>query len=237
MPGLSTAHFEVAKGTDSDQKKYCSKDGIYKEWGSTGEDEKTVYEEVFDVAKYDLRAAIEANPELAIKHFTALRSINNFYTLVSSRDAEQSRYDGCRLRSWQQKALDTLVGQNDREILFCVDIKGGAGKSWFAKYLLHKYDAWGCQGGPIKDLMYSYACQPYCVFDMARCNDEKFFPWNFMENLKNGWFLNIKYESRMVQFEPPKVIVMMNQVPMFNKFSMDRYCILMCENEQINRYT
>lgn len=237
MPSLSRAHLEVAKGTDSDQKTYCSKDGIFKEWGNDGEDEKTVYEEVFELAKTDLRLAVESNPELAIKHYNALKGINNFYALQYSRDDQHERYKRCTLRPWQRKALDCLLGQNEREILFCVDVKGGLGKSWFAKYLLHQYDAWGCQGGPIKDLMYSYACQKIAVFDMARCNDEKFYPWNFMENLKNGWFTNLKYESRMVYFEPPKIIVMLNHVPDFNKFSMDRYCILECDTEKINRYT
>jgi len=83
--------------------------------------------------------------------------------------------------------------------------------------------------------MFSYHCQPFAVFDMARCNDHKFYPWNFMENLKNGWYCNLKYESRMVCFTPPKVIVFMNEVPPFDKFSMDRYVIFNVEDKTINR--
>lgn len=237
MPGFAGSHLEAAKGSDFDQEKYCSKDGIYKSWGKPGEDEKTNYEEVFELAQTNLRDAIEQHPELAVKHYSSLRGIREFYSLQSSRDIEYARFEGCEFRSWQQKALDLLLGQGDRQILFCMDVKGGSGKSWLAKYIIFKLDAWGCQGGPIKDLMYSYNMQKYAVFDMARCNDEKFYPWNFMENLKNGWYCNLKYESRMVYFDPPKIIVMLNQAPNFSKFSMDRYVIINCETEEINTYS
>lgn len=237
VPGLSGAHLEAAKGDDFAQEKYCTKDGIYTDWGSPGDNEKSDYEEVFDLVKTDLRGAIEQYPTLAVKHYNSLSGISRFYEFQSSRDSEHDRFKGRELRAWQQKALDLLLGQTDRQILFCVDVKGGTGKSWLAKFIIFTMDAWGCQGGGIKDLMYSYNNQKYAVFDMARCNDTKFFPWNFMENLKNGWYCNLKYESRMCCFEAPKVIVMMNEVPPFDKFSMDRYVIFNCEDESINYYS
>lgn len=58
---------------------------------------------------------------------------------------------------------------------------------------------------------------------MARCNDPKFFPWNFIENLKNGWFTTMKYQGMMKCFTPPKIIIFMNQEPEKNKLSIDRY--------------
>lgn len=237
MPSFARAHLEAAKGDDAAQEKYCSKDGIFKTWGQVGGSEKTDYEEVFELAQRDLGDAIEQYPTLAVKHFSSIKGIADYYSLQSSRDCELAGFEGCEFRTWQTKAINLLVGQSDRQILFCVDIKGGLGKSWLGKYIIFKLDAWGCQGGGIKDLMYSYRQQKYAVFDMARNNDMKFYPWNFMENLKNGWFCNLKYESRMQFFQPPKVIVMMNQMPPFDKFSMDRYVIFTPENEEINTYT
>lgn len=60
---------------------------------------------------------------------------------------------------------------------------------------------------------------------MARCNDSKYFAWNFMENLKNGWFTTMKYQGMMKAFKPPKIVVFMNEEPEMNKLSIDRYDI------------
>jgi len=142
VPGLARAHFEAAKGDDASQERYCSKDGCYKTWGESGATEKTDYEEVFDLAKENLRDAIEGYPTMAVKHYGSLRGINEFYAFQSFRNIEQSRYEGCKLRDWQQQALDLFLGQTDREILFCVDGRGNSGKSWLARYIIFTMDAW-----------------------------------------------------------------------------------------------
>jgi len=78
-------------------------------------------------------------------------------------------------------------------------------------------------GGGTKDLLTAYdtSCE-YAIFDMARCNDPKFFPWNFIENIKNGWITTLKYNGHMKCFTPPKVVIFMNQDPQFEKLSKDR---------------
>jgi len=63
----------------------------------------------------------------------------------------------------------------------------------------------------------------YAVFDMARCNNPDYWPWNFIENLKNGWFTATKYMGGMVVFTPPKIVIFTNEDPPRNKFSADRY--------------
>lgn len=63
----------------------------------------------------------------------------------------------------------------------------------------------------------------YVVFDMARCNNPDYWPWNFMENLKNGWFTSTKYAGEMKVFEAPKIIVFTNNDPPRDKLSKDRY--------------
>lgn len=64
------------------------------------------------------------------------------------------------------------------------------------------------------------------IFDMARCNNPDYFPWNFMENLKNGWFTTTKYAGKMTVFKRPKIVVFMNQEPEKSKLSVDRYDIM-----------
>lgn len=72
--------------------------------------------------------------------------------------------------------------------------------------------------------MYAYAENAEVVlFDMARCNNPDYYPWNFMENVKNGWFCTTKYTGEMKQFEVPKMIVFTNEMPPRNKLSADRF--------------
>lgn len=62
----------------------------------------------------------------------------------------------------------------------------------------------------------------YAVFDFARCNELSWLPWGVIENLKNGWITTTKYNSKMMRFNPVKVVVMMNEEPPKEKFSHDR---------------
>lgn len=63
----------------------------------------------------------------------------------------------------------------------------------------------------------------YVIFDMARNNNTDYYPWNFMENIKNGWFVSTKYNGGKRFFKPPKVVVFMNHDPPRNTLSNDRY--------------
>ncbi len=132
----------------------------------------------------------------------------------------------CSLLS-QKTALRMLDAQDDRKVLFIVDVKGGGGKSTLCKYLIKEMGAWACQGGSARDLMYGYNTKAtVACFDMARCNNADYWPWNFIENLKNGWYTSTKYQGRMRSFNPPKIIVFTNEDIPRNKLSVDRYDVL-----------
>lgn len=74
----------------------------------------------------------------------------------------------------------------------------------------------------------------YAVFDMARYNDIKWYPWGFMENLKNGWFQTTKYNGGMRVFKSPKILVLMNQRPPMDIFSNDRYEFFFTPNNNVD---
>ncbi len=63
----------------------------------------------------------------------------------------------------------------------------------------------------------------YAVFDMCRCNDGQYWPFQFMECLSNGWFFSTKYMGGTKIFKRPKIVVFCNQKPDMTKLSMDRY--------------
>jgi len=112
-------------------------------------------------------------------------------------------------------------------VLFVVDIKGGGGKSTLCKWMLHNHKTWACQGGKTADLMQAYDqdCR-FAVFDMAKCTNTEWWPWNFIENIKNGWFTKTKYRGGMCTFEAPKVLVLTNEEVNKDKLSADRYQVI-----------
>ena len=54
-------------------------------------------------------------------------------------------------------------------------------------------------------------------------------PYVFLESVKNDTLLSSKYASK--HFDPPHVVVFMNQDPMLDKLSNDRYNIVMITKE------
>lgn len=214
------AHFENAMGTDEQNQKYCIKDGLYIEEGEPRTDSNK-YKEIYEAAKTNVEDAIAMDYEFGLKHYYQLHQI------FKDNNKENMKAQLVQLRDWQKEAVEKLENQKDRGILFVVDEKGGKGKSALARHLLTTKNSWGCQGGKINDLMHTYKRDAeFVIFDMARCNNPDFFPWNFMENLKNGWFMSTKYHGGMQIFTPPKIIVFMNQCPPKEKLSYDRYELL-----------
>lgn len=217
IPQGPQAHFSSARGTDKQNEEYCTKDGPFLTFGEPSE-ATSLWGKILETAKTDLSAIMEMDPEIFIKHYHQLKAINDdFNKPKMAANLEE-------LRDWQKVALGKLENQLSRKILFIVDEEGGKGKSALAKHIMTTKNSWACQGGKINDLMYAYDTDAeYVVFDMARCNNPDYYPWNFMENLKNGWFTSTKYKGGLKMFNAPKIIVFMNEMPPENKLSDDRY--------------
>lgn len=129
------------------------------------------------------------------------------------------------LRDWQQAEFDALQQQDDRTVRFVVDVEGGKGKTELARYIVEKLDAFYCTGGKTTDIMCAYDGQAYVVFDLARCTDQDWWPFQCMEFFKNGMGFSPKYQSTTKRFTPAKVLVLCNQYPAEGKLSADRLSV------------
>lgn len=217
LPYGHATHFSAARGTDEQNTKYCTKDGPFLQFGEEAIAE-CKWSKLIETAKRSLTDCMEIDAEIFVKHYHQLKAIHDDY------NHPKMEYTLAELRDWQRQALEKLKNQSERKILFIVDEEGGKGKSALAKHIMTTMKSWACQGGKINDLMYAYdESAEYVIFDMARCNNPDYFPWNFMENLKNGWFTSTKYKGGMKMFNPPKIAVFMNESPPQNKLSQDRY--------------
>ena len=57
-------------------------------------------------------------------------------------------------------------------------------------------------------------------------NGNKLFPYELMEELKNGELLNSKYQCTKFSFPIPHVVCFSNEAPNMTMLSADRYDIL-----------
>lgn len=139
------------------------------------------------------------------------------------------------LREWQ-KEVENLIKMepDDRTIHWYYDQIGGKGKTALCKYLCVKYNALYLTG---KSADMKYGITQYLdagnnpeivLIDLTR-SVESFVSYQGIEEIKNGIFYNTKYESKMILFNSPHIIVFSNFMPEESKLSADRWNITILE--------
>ena len=120
---------------------------------------------------------------------------------------------------------------NSREVVWGVDVVGGAGKTELSKYWMKKWPAevFYFTGGKTDDLTCAYNGEKVVIFDLTKGVEPKYYPYTQVEMMKNGIFFSGKYHSTCKAFDAPVVIVWSNYFPLESKLSADRWnriCIL-----------
>ncbi len=144
------------------------------------------------------------------------------------------------LRHWQSVMLQRITGPaDDRAIYWIWEQRGGVEKTAFAKYLAIKHGAI-VLGGRGSDIKFGVAkwirlhgrlgC---AVFHFTR-TVEGYVSYQAIEEVKDGIFYSSKYESEMVVFNPPFIMILANFPPELDKLSMDRWKVgIVRENFEI----
>lgn len=134
------------------------------------------------------------------------------------------------LYGWQLKAMQVLLEQNDRHILWVYDYVGNVGKSELSKYLESNYDAFCYGAGKWSDIAHAYNYQQFVAFDYSRDYEEK-IPYGLFEQFKNGRILSGKYSSTVKKRNGIKLIIFANFKPDLIKMSLDRWQLLYVEGK------
>jgi len=135
-----------------------------------------------------------------------------------------------KLFKWQEKLKNYLLGEvNDREILWIVDEQGCSGKSKFCKYMSFHHKTLKLTYGDAKDLLNLVSknpCRSAYLFDLTRTKPQAFSTqdlYSAIESVKDGHFINTKYETEEVMMSIPHVVVFSNQWPNRENMSDDRW--------------
>ena len=67
-------------------------------------------------------------------------------------------------------------------------------------------------------------CPPIVIIDIPRCNGG-FVSYQAIESIKNGIMVSTKYESGMVRFNKPHLLIFANEPPNMEKLSKDRWVV------------
>lgn len=147
------------------------------------------------------------------------------------------------LKPRQRQIADLFAEDEDplfgRQVHWCCDYKGGWGKSILCKFFVDQKDAL-IVGGSNNDILHgvvSYIdkhsrAPSMVIIDVPRVN-KGMVSYQAIESIKNGCFFSGKYESTMVRFNSPHILVMSNQLPDVYKLSADRWRIYHLEDDKV----
>lgn len=227
LPDWDAGRWATARGTASKNRLYCSKEegrvgGPY-EFGEITVD--TNQGERNDLA--DVRTAIEggASDFQLFQDFPSVmarsrRFVSEYRTLWAESQLPVSEF--IPREGWQCQLVEELKREVDpRKIIWIYDTVGNFGKSYFARNY-EPDESFYVTGGKHSDIYFAYRSQRRVFFDVPR-SAEDHFPYEVLEKFKDGVIFQAKYESRVLRFASPHVVVFANFPPNLAKLSADRW--------------
>ncbi len=229
--GDDTMHLGPRHGTRDEAREYCRKtatridDEFMWEVGTWRKQGK----------RSDLAAVIEHlltgedwRPEdyaIYVQYRRGLESLRRKVRTEETMRRMLEHYESFEPYVWQSNLLLRIESPPDpRKILWYWESEGNVGKTYFAKYLVCKYDAFYINGGKGIDIIHAYDLQKIVILDQTRTSEE-YVNYGIIEAFKNGMVFSPKYDSCTKVFEIPHVLVFANFAPDLDKLSLDRWCV------------
>lgn len=215
----------IANGSPEKNFDYCSKDKEYTEIGTMkSAGKRTDYHSIHD--KIQAGVAMKAiREEFPAQWYHSHRAMALHEKEVKKEIYEaklKEEMEHVVLREWQKDILERIHNQTDRQVLWVVDTVGNTGKSFLSKYLHATQNAFEIANGKSGDIAFAYNLEKIVVFDLSR-QKEGFMNYSIIEDFKNGRLFSSKYESNVMRFDPPKVVIFANWYPQFKELSQDRW--------------
>lgn len=166
-----------------------------------------------------------------VRDFKYCEKEGNFFR---SWEKALNKYAEIDLLPWQKTVLRHFEEQDDRRVLVIIDVAGGAGKTTLSKYCqITRKACYVPPMGDSQDLMAFAMAKPSrgYIFDMPRTESikQRKGMWSAVEQIKNGYLYDKRYNYRDMWIEPPKVIIFTNEEPPEDALSQDRWEIIHLE--------
>ena len=146
------------------------------------------------------------------------------------------------LNPWQEKLL-SFMEPSKREIIWVCGVKGAEGKSWFQGYLEHHYTHKKVFRTSIdrnkESILHSLSKKTLSlldvfVFNIPRSFDIKEIPYTLFEDIKDGFAISTKYDSKQLRFNIPNIVIIFsNTRPVIGSVSKDRWRVYNIINEEL----
>ena len=168
----TTAHIERARGTEEQNRTYCSKSGTFKESGefraesgSQGRrnDLKTAYDAYVSEI---LKKCFDIAPGTCIRDHKHITEVAR--RIRAKENAMVRRIPGA-YRQWQHDFILAIQTRNQRCIYWVYDLVGNSGKSLLSSDLVATYGALRLENCKTADAAYAYNGQRIVTFDFSRC--------------------------------------------------------------------
>ena len=136
------------------------------------------------------------------------------------------------LLPWQKKLDIYLSGKIDPREIIWVKCNGCSGKSTLCKWLVFYKNALKLSfgnSGDLLNLVSKNLGRRIYLFDLTRSKPKDASMnciYNCIENIKDGLFVNTKYNTRLCIMEPPHIVCFSNFFPDFAGLTKDRWNII-----------
>ena len=149
-----------------------------------------------------------------------------------------------KLKAWQEKLMSKII-PSQRQIIWVVGADGAEGKSWFQDFLEQHYTEKRVfrtsMDGKKESILHSLSKRSISLIDIFLFNLPRSFksqdvPYTLLEDIKDGFSISTKYDSKQLRFNVPNVlIVFSNSRPAMDMVSCDRWVIFEIKCEMLIR--
>lgn len=241
-----TAHFEMMKGTLAENLKYCTKidtqdPNFPDRWYYPDED--TVRQHCLSKSTVSLSSLVKAKmiesssvllEERYIMHKRNIDEVVHEVRKKQKVDDLVQRYGSYKLKPWQQMLDVLLQKQNERQVFWVYENEGNVGKSWFATYLVVKYNWMKLKAKTSAESIGHMIVDqdpPGLIFDVPRSETE--ISWSSIEDYKNGFITTTKYHGYSGPVGNKKIIFFSNFPPNLSNLSFDRWKVFVIQDESL----
>ena len=151
------------------------------------------------------------------------------------------------LRPWQQELMKMITTPTEREVIWVQGMRGNEGKSWFQDYVASFYGYERVVQLDLKmktsNVLHALAKRPLSsigifLFNEPRAINNEVCNYGVLEAIKDGIAVSSKYNSDVLHFKTPNVVVVFsNARPKMKQLSRDRWRVLRITKSGLNDIT